>query len=212
MRVTVQVSGLRDLDKALGQLPLAAAKTTLRNVLKKAAQPIAEKAKDNAPIGETVTRTARRRDGTTKTFTHKAGTLRDSIVVTTKLKNPVGKSEYHAALRAGLSKSVAVGAMRDARRAAAAAGDKYFMEMFVGPSTRAPYAHLVEFGTAHSAPVPFMRPAFDAEKANALAIIRRELGKEIIAQAKRIARSERYTADVKFSASMAALMAHEAGE
>jgi HK97 gp10 family phage protein len=35
----------------------------------------------------------------------------------------------------------------------------------------APYWRYVEFGTAHSAPQPYMRPAFETQKENALQII-----------------------------------------
>lgn len=45
----VKVEGLAELDKALGQLPKATAKATLRRVLKEAGEPIARAARRNAP-------------------------------------------------------------------------------------------------------------------------------------------------------------------
>jgi HK97 gp10 family phage protein len=191
MSVSVQVTGLKDLDRALGELPKSVAKATLVRTLKKAGEPIAQAARASAPIDD--------------------GTLRDSIVVSARLKNKVGMAEFGAALRAGLGIGAARSALRDARRAA---GGGSFAEMYVGPSLGKGvlrYAHLQEFGTSKHAAHPFMRPAWDSEKDNALSIIRRELGNEIMAAARRVGRSKRYGADIKYRASLAAMMAFEVG-
>ena len=191
MSVSVQVTGLKDLDRALGELPKSVAKATLVRTLKKAGEPIAQAARAAAPIDD--------------------GTLRDSIVVSARLKNKVGMAEFGAAMKAGLGVGAARAALRDARRAA---GGGSFAEMYVGPSQGKGvlrYAHLQEFGTSKHAAHPFMRPAWDSEKDNALAIIRRELGNEIMAAARRVGRSKRYGADIKYRASLAALMAYEVG-
>jgi HK97 gp10 family phage protein len=191
MSITVQVSGLKDLDRALGELPKSVAKATLVRTLKKAGEPIAQAARAAAPIDD--------------------GTLRDSIVVSARLKNKVGMAEFGAAMKAGLGVGAARAALRDARRAA---GGGSFAEMYVGPSMGKGvlrYAHLQEFGTSNHAAHPFMRPAWDSEKDAALSIIRRELGNEIMAAARRVGRSKRYGADIKYRASMAALMAYEIG-
>jgi HK97 gp10 family phage protein len=45
------------------------------------------------------------------------------------------------------------------------------------------YAHLVELGTANAPPHPFLRPAWDAHKAQAEATIRRIVLEEITAEA-----------------------------
>jgi HK97 gp10 family phage protein len=191
MSVSVQVSGLKELDRALGELPKSVAKATLVRTLKKAGEPIARAARAAAPIDD--------------------GTLRDSIVVSARLKNKVGMAEFGAALKAGLGIGAARSALRDARRAA---GGGSFAEMYVGPSLGKGvlrYAHLQEFGTSKHAAHPFMRPAWDSEKDNALNIIRRELGNEIMAAARRVGRSKRYGADIKYRASLAAMMAFEVG-
>lgn len=54
-RGTFRVEGLRELDRALGELPKATARNTLQRALTKAAQPIAEAARAKAPVltGET---------------------------------------------------------------------------------------------------------------------------------------------------------------
>lgn len=51
-RTTVRISGLRELDRALGQLPKATAKGVLRKVLREAAEPLARAARRNAPRDE----------------------------------------------------------------------------------------------------------------------------------------------------------------
>lgn len=48
----VRIDGLRDLDKALGELPKATAKATLRLVLKDAGEPVARAARRLAPKDE----------------------------------------------------------------------------------------------------------------------------------------------------------------
>jgi len=49
MAVRVKVEGLRELDRALGQLPRSTGKAVLRRVLKKAGQPIADDMRAKAP-------------------------------------------------------------------------------------------------------------------------------------------------------------------
>lgn len=49
MATTVKITGLRELEKALGELPKATGKNVLRRVLRKRAQPIADAARAMAP-------------------------------------------------------------------------------------------------------------------------------------------------------------------
>jgi HK97 gp10 family phage protein len=46
-------------------------------------------------------------------------------------------------------------------------------------SRRSFYAHMQEFGTRHHGAQPFMRPAYDENKAQAIRIARRRIGAEI---------------------------------
>lgn len=48
-KTTVRIEGLRELDKALGQLPRATAQNVLRRTLKDAAEPLAQRARALAP-------------------------------------------------------------------------------------------------------------------------------------------------------------------
>ncbi|MEF2551992.1 HK97 gp10 family phage protein [Aurantimonas sp. A2-1-M11] len=68
MAQTVKVEGLRELERALEELPRSTGKSVLRRVLKKRAQPIANAMRSKAPVDI--------EDG---------GQLRDSVGVGTKL-------------------------------------------------------------------------------------------------------------------------------
>jgi len=190
MTMTVSTSGFRALEQALAELPKATARNVLHRTLRKAGQPIADEASRLAPVDK--------------------GKLAQTIAVSTRLKNKVGSGEFAAAMRAGLGRQAAVSALRQARRDAKGQGS--FAEMYVGPAKGVlRYAHLVEFGTVKMSPQPFMRPAWDSKQREALDIIRRELGNEIIMAARRLGRSKKKTADVKYRASIAAMLAVEAG-
>ena len=69
----------------------------------------------------------------------------------------------------------------------ARANKKSYVEVYAGASAL-PHAHLLEFGTRHSKAFPFMRPAWDSKHRVALELVRQNLGKEIDAAAKRMAR------------------------
>ncbi|WP_396190310.1 HK97-gp10 family putative phage morphogenesis protein [Flavobacterium sp.] len=188
MSISVSVSGFRELDMALAELPKATARNVLVRTLRKAGEPIAEEARRHVPV--------------------RTGTLRDSISVSARVKNKVGSAEYSAAMKAGLGKQAAGAALRAARRAAKGQGS--FAEAYVGPARGKGvirYAHIVEFGSNDTAPQAYMRPAWDARQREALDIIKAELGNEIIKAARRVGRSKKQSADVKYRASIAAMMA-----
>lgn len=188
MTMTVSVAGLAELDRALGELPKATARNVLLRTLKQAAQPILEDAKRLAPV--------------------RTGTLRDSILASSRVKNKAGNAEYAAAMRSGLGKDAARAALLSARRANKGKGS--FAELYVGPARGRGvirYAHIVEFGSNDTAPQPYMRPAWDGNKDKALDTIKAELGNEIIKAARRVARSKKQSAEVKYRASIAAMIA-----
>lgn len=183
MAVTVDVRGLKELEKALGELEKSATrKTVVRNALKKAAEPTAAQMSQMA-----------------------AGTwdpkIAKNIIISTKIKNEAGKAAYAASMRETRgNKAAAVKAMRDARRAAK--GTTPPVIMYVGPGEASWRAHWVEFGigphinggifagTRHPGvrPNPFVRPAWDATRAVALDMIAGEMWVQIEKAAKRQAR------------------------
>lgn len=146
MAVKVKVTGLRQLDRALGELPKSTGKAVLRRVLKKAAQPIADHAEALAPVDK--------------------GTLKHSIGVGTKLTSRQ-KAQHRKMFKS----------------------DKASVEMFAGAGGL-PSAHNQEFGNEHNGPQPFMRPAWAATKMQVLDTIKDDLGDEIIAAAKRLAKRQ----------------------
>lgn len=182
MKITAKVTGLKELEAALLQIDKAATRKALaRRALQKAGQPVADEMSSLAPRDQ--------------------GVLAGSIAVSTKIKGEAGKAAYASTMRATAgNKAMAVKSMRDARRAAK--GSMPPVMMFVGPTTRAYHAHLVEFGTAPhinggrfagtkhpgTAPQPFARPAWDATSGTALDLIGDELAVEIMKTAARQAK------------------------
>lgn len=137
----VKVEGLRDLDRALGQLRPALAKGVLRRVAVKALQPFDKAWRENAP--------------------HLTGNLKESGGVGTKLTRRQ--------------------AQMNRRRE-----DRDTVEVFAGPND--PAAVPEEFGWENGRAQPFVRPAWDETKHEALEIVKRELGPEITRTAERAAR------------------------
>lgn len=94
------------------------------------------------------------------------GDLKDSLKITTKLSKRQQRKN---------AKSVAEG--------------KSSVQLYAGPSAL-PHAHLVEFGTEHMAPQPYLRPAWDANKDEVLELVRTELADEITKAAARLAKKQ----------------------
>lgn len=59
----------------------------------------------------------------------------------------------------------------------------------VGPTRKAWYAHLVEFGTVKQSAQPFMRPAYEHNKAEALNVFMLALAEGIARAAKKVAKA-----------------------
>lgn len=139
MATTFRLEGLKDLEKALGDLPRSTGKGVLRRVLRRAGEPIAQAARAKAP--------------------RLSGDLVESVDVGTKLS----------------------------RRQASLHRKKSTVEMHVGPGPN-PQSITQEFGTWRHPAQPFMRPAWDSRKMEALDITGTLLGIEIQKAAERAAR------------------------
>lgn len=148
------MTGLKELDEALGELSKATARNVLRRVARAALEPIADGARVRVPVHN--------------------GDLRDSIAVSTKTINRSGDAAFSRARREGASMEQAVGAMRSAQRA----DGKSFVEMYVGAG-QLPHAHLVEFGSVNGPPQAYMRPAWEAGKGRLMMDVKDALGEEI---------------------------------
>jgi len=165
MKVTVKVEGLRELRAALQQLSQATQKNVLLRVLKRRAEPVAERARQLVPV--------------------RVGTLRQSIMVTTRARGAKpAQVAFAAAMRAGATREEAGAAARAANRNNPAAG---MAEVFVA-STNRRYSHMVEFGTENMAAQPYLRPAWDALKQQVLDGIAADIKAEIDKAVARVAR------------------------
>ncbi len=142
-RTRFRIEGLKELDKALGELPKSTAKRALKKVLEEAGEPVAAAARGNAP--------------------RLTGNLYEHTDYGTKL------TRRQASLHKQATKD-----------------DKDFAEGFVGTSD--PAGMQDEFGNQHQAAQPWLRPAWDAQKNNALFIITHRLWVVIEEAAARVAR------------------------
>ena len=168
--MSIKIIGLRELDRALKELTTAAARGAARRALEKAGGVIASAAAANAPV--------------------LSGKLREAIIVSTRAKGTSkGAAAYGAALRAGASKGAARQIARDANR-----GGSSEVLMYVGVKSDTGQGVLQEFGTAHHAAQPFLRPAWDGQKQAALDVVIDALTTEV---AKATARAARKAAKAK---------------
>lgn len=158
VKKSFQVEGLKDLEAALQELPKATGKNAIRRALTAAAQPIVQ----------------------TATVLIKVRRIRPAIVVS-RIKfasGAAGKMAFAEAMKAGATRAEAGEIAHAANIEAGGEGTEVTSGVAtIGPTRRAFYGF--EFGTKHIAPKPFMRPAWDAHKAQALTIMRSELKDQI---------------------------------
>ena len=155
-KVTMEVSGLKELEAALMELPKATGKNVLRRALIAAALPIEQEGQQGIKV-----RRVR------------------PAVVTSKVQFSVGnagKRAFAEALSRGATRMEA-GEAAHAANATNESGEATAALLAVGPTKRAFYGF--EFGTVSVAPHPFMRPAWHLHKANALETIQTQLRDEI---------------------------------
>lgn len=139
IKQTIKVEGLRELEKALHELPRATAGRVLKKAILKPAQEFADAASAVAPV--------------------LTGNLKAEIKPSKPRIITAGKAAFAAAMKSGATRAEAGAAAREANREAGGSGRHAVVE--VGPTQKAFYGTFQEFGTAHHAPQPFMRPTFD---------------------------------------------------
>jgi HK97 gp10 family phage protein len=157
--VKVKIEGLAELDAALSQLKKSTAKSVLRRVGIKALAPVQAAAQNLAPVRAPSAPEKYYKKGE-NTFIRPRGTTKKYLFVSTRLN----KSQARKARKLGKSE----------------------VEVYMG--TRVSSSRLVEFGTSDTPAQPFMRPAWDAEKAGVLDTVATELGAEIDKAAARAAK------------------------
>lgn len=166
-KTTMRIEGLKELEAALMELPKATGKNVLRRALISAATPMADSARNMAPV--------------------RSGALKRSIKIG-KVKfssGSAGKRAFAEAMARGASRAEAGAATREANEGSSE--DITSALLVLGPG-RNPQATFQEFGTVHHPPHAYMRPAWDQGKANAAETIKNELKSEIDKAVARIAR------------------------
>jgi HK97 gp10 family phage protein len=146
---SVSVEGFSDLHAALKELSRATERNVLKRAVKKAGQPILEAAQSHAPV--------------------KTGQLRDSIRLTVGFDDP----DFRRRARAAFS---ATGSARGVKRTKG--GGNVLAQVRAGGNL-APYASLIELGSVRITAHPFLRPAFDEQSSDALALLKETLGVEV---------------------------------
>lgn len=159
--MTVKISGLRELDAALAQFKKSTARGVMNRALKKAAKPIAEQARADAPVD--------------------TGALRDSIGIDVVRSGGAGKQAYADAMRDGATRSEAAAAARAANSNGSGA------MATVRVAAKAPHAVFAEFGTRTKSGAMFLSGAMKSQRPAVLQVLKKELGTEIEKTARRIA-------------------------
>lgn len=176
IKSTIKVEGLKQLEDALLDL----SKSTQGNVLKRAAVAAAADFADHAK----------------RLAPKDRGRLSEEIKVAKPKIITAGKAAFASAMKEGKSRAEAAQAARNANRAAGGTGRSVITS--VGPTQAAFYGLFQEFGTAHHAPKPFMRPTWDALKNSMLDTMKEALASEIAKAAARAAkRAARLAAKIK---------------
>lgn len=166
IKTTARIDGLKELEEALLELPKATQGRVLKRAAGTAGADFADHAAHLAP--------------------KRSHRLERNIKVSTpKIINP-GTAAFAAAMAEGSTRAEAAAAARAANRAAG--GEGRAVVVHVGPTKGAFHGSLQEFGTAHHAAQPFMRPTWDALKNSMVETMKTVLGDEIAKAAERIAK------------------------
>lgn len=169
----IALSGFKELDAQLKRLSTAVARNALQRAGLDAMEPMARLARQLAP----------------KDTTELAESI-DIGFVAENDKADVGKYAYHLAKVAGMSDAEAVAEKRNALRAVKAERGNYYADVFMGPAAGREKQDVIkgyvqEFGTATREPQPYLRPAFEQDKAAMLERLKKEIWFEVSAAIER---------------------------
>lgn len=173
IKQTIKVDGLSELEDALNELPKATGGNVLKRAILIPAVAFAEAASQAAPIADV-------------DYHHPPGTLKKEIKPGKPKIITAGKAAYAAAMEGGATRSEAAEAAHVANAAAGGTGRRAVVN--VGPTRKAFYGQFQEFGTAHNAPQPFIRPTWDRMKNTLLGMVATSLKSEIDKAAARLAK------------------------
>ena len=158
MAETIKVHGLQELSQTLMKLPAELEKRVIMGALRAAGQTIRKDAMARAPILEKPD--PRRR----------AGTLRKNISV----RRVKGKTAVYVGVFGASRKKIAAFKAAGGGKGANNPDDPYYWKW-------------VEFGTKKMAARPFLRPAFEAQKYEALRMFEVYMRKRLAKEARKVA-------------------------
>lgn len=142
----VRLNGVDALGRALENLPKVLAKRYLRRAMVAGLTPIKVEAQARAPVLKTLD------------DRRIAGALRDAIILFRDRNPGTAAERYFVTVRKiklNRAQKKIIRVLNRAGRSIDVLGDAF-------------YGRFPEFGTAKMAPIPFMRPAFESQKGNAL--------------------------------------------
>lgn len=159
MSISVKIEGLKELQMALNTLPLEIQKRPLRSAVSAGAKVIEQEAEKRAPV--------------------RTGNLQKAIYrVRSRSESSVGRETYNVAVRKGK----ATYADSAKNRRLGRAGKTYATQGL------AYYWRFLEFGTVNMPARPFLRPAFEARKNDALRAMQEKLADAITKISKKLAK------------------------
>lgn len=154
----IKIEGLAELAKRLRELPSELSGKNggpLRKAIGRASVVIRDEARRRAPVD--------------------TGNLRDNIIAVRKRKSPQGNEGYFIEVRRKRRKYANTRANRRKQRAG----------MTYESMGEAYYGMFIELGTAKMPAQPFLRPAFESKKVEAVEVFRAEFAKAIAAAEKK---------------------------
>lgn len=157
----IKIEGLAELAKRLRELPSELSGKNggpLRKAIGRASVVIRDEARRRAPVD--------------------TGNLRDNIIAVRKRKSPQGNEGYFIEVRRKRRKYANTRANRRKQRAG----------MTYESMGEAYYGMFIELGTAKMPAQPFLRPAFESKKVEAVEVFRAEFAKAIAAAEKKVRR------------------------
>jgi HK97 gp10 family phage protein len=157
MMISMKVEGLRELNKALQELPLQVRGRPLRSATQKAAAVIRNEARARVPVD--------------------TGLLKREIITSrSRRQSGEGRETYSIMVKQLTKKYADTKANRRNKRV----NKKYKVEGL------AYYWRFIEFGTSKMAARPFLRKAFETKQREAVEVLRKALGDAIQKQARKI--------------------------
>lgn len=157
---SINVKGLRELDRTLKALPARIGEKVMRAALRAAGQVIRKDARSRVPILKSPSKY------------RKPGTVKNAIVIKRSRRDKFGVFVTVRTLKAKQIKAFKGGKVN---KAAAQNPDDPFYWLFL------------EFGTAKLTKTPFLRPAFEAKKFEALRKFEEYCKKRIVKEAEKLA-------------------------